>query len=281
MAPSRKAPTPGKHSQSGASEAGKKSPPSSARATKTKEETTAALGIEARLSSGLSRMRAEFEVVRARVRDLRSKGTAAFDELYEEIGRVLESDPPLYVAGDYRTREAFIAAELPGETLRSVMRNVLVARCFSPEDEQRHGIGFLEEVALYAKELAGADQPPRAIHLDRLVITLRAADGTTVGKPARDATIEEVRTARRLLRGGASTGRKAPPAEKALRAALGKNKALAQIAVRASADKVSFGGVPLAGLTELARVLATVEIPVETGATAKTGATPKRRAKGR
>lgn len=240
-----------------------------ANAAKKRPTSTARTGIEARMKSGLTRLRADFQKVRARVQELRSKGSEAFDELYEEIGRVLESDPPLYVGGDYTTREAFIAGELPGETVRSVMRNVLVARSFSPEDEQRHGIGFLEEVALYAKELAGAEQPPRAIHLDRLVITLRAADGSMVGKQARHATIEQVRAARRLLRGGAATARKASPAEKAVRAALGKNKVLAAIAVRAGAEKVSFGGVPVAGLRAFAEALANVELPAAAKGTGK------------
>lgn len=182
-------------------------------------------------------------------------------------GPTPEKQPPLAARAAKRKTTAAPGIEARMATGLARVRNVLVARSFSPEDERRHGIGFLEEVALYARELAASEHPPRAIHLDRLVITLRAPDGTPVGKRARDATIDEVRTARRLLRGGAATARKASPAEKALRAVLGKNPLLAQIAVRASADKASFGGVPLGGLRELARVLATVEVPAGAEAT--------------
>ena len=99
--------------------------------------------------------------------------------------------------GGYETKEAFIAAELPGETLRSVQRNVLVARCFSPEEEAKHGIAFLEEVALYAKELTAAEEPPPAIHLDKLTLTLPGKAGATLRKKASAATIDDVRQARR------------------------------------------------------------------------------------
>lgn len=106
--------------------------------------------------------------------------------------------------GGYETKEAFIAAELPGETLRSVQRNVLVARCFSPEEEAKHGIAFLEEVALYAKELTAAGEPPPAIHLDKLTLTLPGKAGATLRKKASAATIDDVRQA-------AAPSAKAPP----------------------------------------------------------------------
>lgn len=54
-----------------------------------------------------------------------------------------------------------------------------------------------------------------------------------------------------------------------MRAALGKNKVLAAIAVRAGAEKVSFGGVPVAGLREFAEALANVELPAAAKGTGK------------
>jgi hypothetical protein len=224
---------------------------------------SAPAGVETRLVRATQPLKREFEKVRATIGRLRSRGSEAFDELYEEIGRVLESDPPLYVGGGYRTKEDFIAAELPGETLRSVQRNVLVARSFSPRDETRHGIGFLEEVALYAKELAAAGEAPRAIDLDRLTLTLRGKGGETLRRKARDATIDDVRKARRALRRGGRTRKDASPAEAAIRAALGRHSELAQVAVRAGAEAVSFGGVPLSALGALARALRDVKLPAE------------------
>jgi hypothetical protein len=258
----------------------KKTPPSAKKATKLAKasgkdakksaKTSAkgggaapAAGVEARLVRATAALRKEYEKARARIQKLRSLGSEAFDELYEEVARVLESDPPIYVGGGHRTREAFIAAELPGETVRSVQRNVLVALCFSPADEARHGINFLEEVAQYAKELSGAAEPPRAIDLDKLRVPVRRKDGDEVKKPARDATIDEVRKARRGLRRGKTPRRNAPPLEKTLRAALGKHKALAHIAVRAAKGTVSLGSIPASGLRALGEVLAKVELPAE------------------
>lgn len=217
--------------------------------------------IERRLVRATDALKKEFEKVRAMIARLRGTGSEAFDDLYEEVGRVLESDPPLYAGGGYRTKEDFIQAELPGETLRSVQRNVLVARSFSPQDEARHGIGFLEEVALYAKELAGAAEPPRAINLDKLIVTLRDKRSASVRKKAREASIDDIRKARRGLRSGVQTKKAASPVDAAIRAALGKNKALSQIAVRTGREVVSFGDVPLAALGAFAKALGTTKLP--------------------
>ncbi len=237
-------------------------PPAKA-AIKARGAGAAGGGMEARLVRASAGLRKEFEKARTRIQKLRSLGSEAFDELYEEVARVLESDPPIYVGGGHRTREAFIAKELPGETVRSVQRNMLVALSFSPDDEARHGINFLEEVALYAKELAGAAQAPRAIDLDKLRIPVRAKDGDELKKPARKATIDEVRKARRALRRGTSPRRNTPPVEKALRTAFGEHKALSRVAVRTVKDTVSLGGIPVSALGALGKVLASVKVPAE------------------
>jgi hypothetical protein len=141
-----------------------------------------------------------------------------------------------------------------------VNRNLLVALCFSPEDEARHGINFLEEVALYAKELAGAAEAPRAIDLDKLRVPV-SENGKETKKAARKATIDEVRKARRALRKGTSSRRNTPPIEKVLRAALGKNDKLSRVAVRAAGDTVSLGAIPVGELKALGKLLASVEVP--------------------
>lgn len=212
--------------------------------------------LEPRLLHASAAMKKQFTEVRRKIAKLRAQGSASFDELYEEIGDILDSDPPLYVAGGYRTKEAFIAAELPGETLRSVSRNVLVARCFTPADEARHGINFLEEAAAFAREQAGADEAPRAIDLDRLKIPLNGGR-----KAARKATILELRRARRALRKGQGSARSASPTELALRRALDRLARLRNVTVRTSATVASFGNVPLPELAAFARVLAKLKLP--------------------
>jgi len=206
-------------------------------------------------------LKKDFAKLQASVRKLRGQGTVSFDALYELVGQILASDPPLYVGGGYKTKEDFIAAELPGETLRSVQRNVLVARCFSPGEEATHGIAFLEEVALYAKELTAAAEPPPAIDLDKLTITVPGKGGATTRKKASTATIDDVRQARRALRQGGATRRDASPAEAALRAALGEYKVLATVTVRASRDSTSFGNVPIAELAAFSKAIGKTKLP--------------------
>lgn len=216
--------------------------------------------LAAKLERSAASAKKEFEQIRAEIARLRGQGSESFDALYELVGRVLASEPPLYLGGGHATSRDFIAAELPGETVRSVQRNVLVARSFSAADEARHGITFLEEIAKYVQERLGTAEPPPAINLDRLVITLPSALGS-VGKPARSSTIEEVRKARRSLRRGAASG-KAGAAEMALREALAKDERLAPIAVRVGATTVSFGGVPLSAVGAFGRALAQAETGV-------------------
>ena len=227
-------------------------------AAKNAKKTPAAL--EQKLVRATAGLKKEFAKVQSALRKLRGEGTVSFDALYELIGKILASDPPLYVGGGYRTKEDFIAAELPGETLRSVQRNVLVARCFSPEEEASHGIAFLEEVALYARELTGAAEAPPAIDLDKLTLVLPGKGGATVRKKARGATIDDVRQARRALRKGASTRRDASPVETALRAALGAHKALATVTVRATGERASFGNVPVSELAAFSKAVANLKL---------------------
>ncbi len=107
-----------------------------------KKPASVPAGLEVRLTRATAALRKEFEKARERIAQLKGQGSVAYDALWEEVDRVLEGDdgdPPLYFGGGYKTKEAFIAKELPGETLRSVTRNVLVARSFSPRDEAKHG----------------------------------------------------------------------------------------------------------------------------------------------
>ena len=235
--------------------------PSLAANARSSSRSSAAGALHHKLVRATATLKKDFAKLQSSLRKLRGQGTESFDALYELVGQILASDPPLYVGGGYKTKEAFIAAELPGETLRSVQRNVLVARCFSPEEEAKHGIAFLEEVALYTKELTAAEQPPPAIHLDKLTLTLPGKAGATLRKKASAATIDDVRQARRSLRKGAATRRDASPIETALRAALGEQKALSAVTVRATKDHASFGNVPVAELASFARAVGKAKLP--------------------
>ncbi len=245
-------------------EVAKKAAPKEVAAKKAAPKEVAAkkpgAAIKHKLVRATSDLKKHFAEAQTSLRKLRGEGTKSFDALYELIGHILTSDPPLYIGGGYRSKEDFIASELPGETLRSVTRNILVARCFSPKEEAEHGIAFLEEVALYAKEITGASEPPPAIDLDKLTLTLPGKGGSTLRKKARSATIDDVREARRLLRKGAANPRSASPLETALRVALGTNKALSAVTVRTQKQTATFSNVPVADLAAFAQALSKTKL---------------------
>lgn len=199
----------------------------------------------------------------AAIRKLQGEGTQAFDELWEQVRDVLEAEPPLWRHGGYETESDFICRELPGETLRSVKRNILVASCFTPRDEAEKGISFLEELALYAQERSGASRRPAAIDLSRMFIAVPAGKVGTLRKRAKDASIDDVRKARRALRAEGATSKRSSKEEKALRAALAKVVALRGVTVVLRGGQVSLGSVPLdeKTLRALGRALATVKLP--------------------
>lgn len=204
-------------------------------------------------------VRATFERKRDELKKLRTDGTKSWDRQWELVDDILTADPPLW-SGHYKSEAAFIAGELPGETPRSVRRNVLVASAFSPSDEKAHGINKLEELALYLMARSGATAKLQAVDLARVVV--RVPDGGRGFRQVRatEATIEEIRAARRVARGSAPK-RKANPFERALRSALDASGALKGIAITASADSVRFGAIPRDQLVAFAKALAKAKLP--------------------
>jgi len=84
----------------------------------------------------------------------------------------------------------------------------------------------------------------------------------TVRKRARDASVQDVRKARRALRADGATGKAASKQEKAIRAAIAKSEGLRAVTIVIRGGQVSFGGVPLdqKALRELGRALSTVKL---------------------
>jgi hypothetical protein len=222
-------------------------------AKKTKTTDAAAL---VRPSAAL---RKEWQAIERRIVALRGRGAEAFDELYEAVHEVMAADPPLYLAGGMRSAREFIAKALPGESERSVSRNVLVAVAFSPEDEAAKGIAFLEELAKYAQELSGSSALPRAIDLDRLRIPVKSDGSAAATKRASACDIDEIRAARAAL--GKKKSAPRPPAETAIARALSTRKSLAGVKVRVTGDSVTFSGVPLAALDTFANSVGRAKIP--------------------
>ncbi len=233
------------------------------RASKAGSSPSQASKLKGKIDTQRLALKRQYEAARKRLAELRSLDCSAFDELWELVDEIVSSDPPMYLGGGFASTKAFISRELPGESQRSVARNILVARSFSPEDEAKHGISFLEEVALYAKEVAGASEVPHAIDLDRLTLRLKDTAGRERRIKARQATIEDVRKARRGLKPGRPRKAAESPQVKALLAALAKHAALRKVSVRVAKNEASFGSIPLSALSVFGKTIAQVRIPTD------------------
>ncbi|MFN7698007.1 MAG: hypothetical protein ACK6CU_17030 [Deltaproteobacteria bacterium] len=171
---------------------------------------------------------------------------------------IISADPPLW-RGLYGSEAEFIRKELPGETPRSVKRNVLVARTFKPADEAALGPSVLEELALYLQEREGLAKPPPHVDLDRVVVLVPHGK-ETLRLAARTADVEQVRAARRALR-KTSSRKPQSPVETAIRAALKRHAGLKGVTVRVANDTVGLGAIPASELGALGKALGTVKVP--------------------
>ena len=140
-----------------------------------KKKASSASGMRAR-----DAVKKLFERKRDQLQRLRADGTKSWDRQWELVDEILTSDPPLW-SGHYRSEGEFITKELPGETLRSVRRNVLVSAAFKPVDAETHGVSKLEEIALYLMEQSGAAKKLRAVDLDRVTIRVVRAGASRAG----------------------------------------------------------------------------------------------------
>jgi hypothetical protein len=213
----------------------------------------------ARLAAEQAGLRSALAEKLGELRALRTEGAGAWDQEWELVGEILEHEPPLW-RGTYASESELIRKELPGETMRSVRRNVTVARAFSARDVKEHGVNVLEELALYLMERDGASRPPRAIDLDRVIVMVPRGRGQVARFSARGVEIELVRAARRALRKGSAGGRRAGPEERAIRSALRAKRSLRAVTVGLSRSAVTLGNVPLDALGDLAAALKTVRL---------------------
>ncbi|MBK8696411.1 MAG: hypothetical protein IPN17_30120 [Deltaproteobacteria bacterium] len=236
----------------------KRAQPKSSRPTKPSPTPAARVADVVHLSRA---RRQEFDDLLSTIAAQLGRERSQWDLLWEKVGEALEGEVPLYRA-KFTTLKAFIAKVLPGESERSVKRNVLVAGCFTAADEKRHGVTVLEDIALFVMAQTGARIAPKAIDLDRLKIPVPGVGGSLAMKPARECTQDDLRRARRAL----SKGRSAKPAsarEKALRVALAKVKSLKAIGVSERADGFTLSKVPAEGFAALGKVLTTLKVPAE------------------
>lgn len=191
----------------------------------------------------------------AALRELREGGrdsASGFDRRYESLGRILEHAPPLYLAGGYATARDFLKAEMPGESERSVMRWVRVARFASPADEVRYTVSKLDAVIVYLEKLAGKPLHKLPVALEALRVPI-ARGAKKARASLADASVAEIRAAARAL--DRDKRANVPKEAKALAAALRAAK-LPEVSVRVQSGKIWIGEVPLESVAALGKALA-------------------------
>lgn len=206
-------------------------------------------------------LKARWTEALARYHKSRTQEISGWDDQFEALGEILDSDPPYYLAGGYKTARAFLQAEAPGQDERSVRMYVRVARWFDPEDEAKFGITKLDKLLDYLEASGGAPLAPAKIHLGRQ--TVKVARGKTErAVPFAEVTLDELRTATRAARAKAGKVTKStePPAVKVVRKALAGAK-LGAISVRLRGGRLDLGGVALDDVNVLGKALAAIRLP--------------------
>ncbi len=187
-------------------------------------------------------LKARWEKAIARYRAARDTESSGWDDRYEALGDIIESEPPYYLAGGHATTRAFLKAEAPGETERSVRRSIRVARHFEPSDEATHGIAKLEALLDYLAAHGSKATVPAKLDLARQRV--RVAEGKSFRmRPFAELTLAELRRAARAKGAGSSEASAKVPAEvKKWRAALAKAK-LSQVGVSLQGGLLTFSGI--------------------------------------
>jgi hypothetical protein len=207
-------------------------------------------------------LKIRWEEALSRYRAARGEEMAGWDERYEALGEILDSDPPYYLAGGYKTARAFLAAEVPDQDERTVRTYVRVARYFDPEDEAQYGVTKLDALLDNLEAAGGAPLAPAKIRPAKTKVRV-SRQGKEVAIPFADATKEELRAATRSAK--AKSGRitkTEPPLVKVLRKTLAK-AGLGKISLRLRRDELDFGGVPKDRIAALGKALGSFEAPAD------------------
>lgn len=205
-------------------------------------------------------LRRAYQRAVAAIHDARTKEMTDFDKLYEAVGTVIDSDPPLYLAAGLKTARDFLAKEIPGVDERTVRMNVKVARHFDPAHEETFGLVRLALLVDYLA-LANKGKAP-AGRIDPARAKVRVPVGKTSKlAPFAKCDVSVMRDVVRYAKGGRSAiqaeSDAATPLVKRLRGALAK-AGFSNVTVSERSGKVRLGAIDAKRLGEVARVIASI-----------------------
>lgn len=191
-------------------------------------------------------MRRRYEAHLAAFQKAQGAELGHWDAAYESLDEILSSEPPLYLAGGYKSERAFLAAVLPGVARSTITENVRVARHFDPDQEKKHGVRRLAQLVDYLEAKSGAPLPRARIDADRTRVEVGDAR-----VPFTELDYDALRDAARAAKGGKSRVKTESAEVRALRAIFSK-LGLGNVSVQLHADRWSFGRVERRQFKDLA-----------------------------
>ncbi len=206
-------------------------------------------------------LKARWVELSKRLDALAADDAKAWDQLWEVAGRVVESDPPLYLFGGYKTPAEFFIQRMKVDRATG-FRNVRVARYATPAEERIYGVTKLDAALSFIEAKIGGklEHPPLPVAFERLRIPKgNGADARRL--TLEEAMVEDVKAATRaLLRHGSRAGKSGPGA--VIGRALANVSALADVGVSERKGLAFFSRVPIAAIARFAAVLGGLKLDV-------------------
>ncbi len=193
----------------------------------------------------------------ARYRDALRDETQGWDERYEALDEIINSQPPYYLAGGYKDATSFLRAEAPSEERRTIRTYIRVARHFDPIDEANYGITKLDLLVSYLEVKTG--KAPQG-KIDPEAHRIRLGDSKTAkDSPFSTVSTEQLRLAIRALRAGKETqASKESPLIKQIRALLSQHE-LSTVGVSLRGGRITLSGIEPASIPALVKALGAVK----------------------
>lgn len=186
------------------------------------------------------------------VADATRNDARAWDAKYEAVGLIADHSPPLYLAGGFATFTAF-AEKFLHEDIHHVRDWIAVAQRASPDEIAQFSATRLALILSFLRSQTKDGALPKRVEWNTIKITV----GKTQ-KRAVDATLDEIRTARRSALAKAHGKPHEAPEVAAVRAHFA-GKALEEVTVQYRDGKFWFGAVPGYAAKDFARAVLNAE----------------------
>lgn len=160
-----------------------------------------------------------------------------WDAAYEALDSLLHSEPPLFIAGGYKTAKAFLGAVLPGVALSTVRDGVRVARHFNADDERKYGVRKLALLIDYLEAESGTELP--RVRIDLAKTKVDVGEKRVLFTSLSFDEMRDVARKKKSAKGRAGTD---APGVRALRRVFG-GSGLGNVAVQCRGERWSLGRI--------------------------------------